>query len=63
MKEKEPSPPMAVEFPKLTLEPHTLNWIYMVDSPDRGRIKIELSNYSDQVKTFKISVSEDTSGL
>lgn len=59
----QPSPPMAIEFKEMTLQPQERNIYWEVDSPDRGRIRVEISNYTDQPKTFKISVSEDTSGL
>lgn len=59
----QPSPPMSVEFKELTIPAQMKNWHYEVDSPDRGKIRIELSNYTDHPKTFKIAVSEDTSGI
>lgn len=59
----QPSPPMAIEFKEMTLQSQERNIYWEVDSPDRGKIRVEISNYTDQPKTFKISVSEDTSGL
>lgn len=59
----QPSQPMAIEFKEMTLQPQERNIYWEVDSPDRGKIRVEISNYTDQPKTFKISVSEDTNVL
>lgn len=58
MSELQPSQPMIIEFREMTLQPQERNIYWEVESPDRGKIRVEISNYTDQPKTFKILVTE-----
>lgn len=49
--------PLAVTD-TVTLEAKQKRWLYMVDDPGRGKVKLELSNYTDSLKTFVVTIQE-----
>lgn len=42
----------------IALEPKQKKWSFLVNDPSRGRVAVELSNYTDSVKTFIVQVRE-----
>lgn len=53
----QPAPPLVIEM-VVDLEPGAKDWFISREAPDRGKVKVEISNTSPIKKYYKIHIEE-----